>query len=221
MHTEIKGAPAFAHLALVLAPGERVIAESGAMSSMDAELALKARVNGNPFSALMRKLLGGETFFLSAFSNPGSDNQRLVLARPTPGDIREVSLNDECLYLQAGAFLACTDNIKIGLKWAGFTSFLAREGLFKIAVSGTGRVWYGAYGALLEKDVDGEMIVDSGHLVAYGPGLKLKLRLAGGLFSSFFGGEGLVMRVVGKGRITLQTRSLGGLAGWLNPKLRG
>ncbi len=222
MHTEIKGAPAFAHLAVVLEPGERVIAESGAMSSMDAGLELKARINGNPFSALMRKLLGGETFFLSAFGNSSSAEQRLVLARTTPGDIREVSLNnDECFYLQAGAFLACTDGIKIGLKWAGFTSFLAREGLFKIAVRGTGRVWYGAYGALLEKDVDGDIIVDSGHLVAYGPGLKLKLRLAGGLFSSFFGGEGLVMRIVGKGRITLQTRSLGGLAGWLNPKLRG
>ncbi len=221
MHTEIKGAPAFAHLAVVLAPGERVIAESGAMSSMDAGLELKARINGNPFTALMRKWLGGETFFLSAFSNSTSEEHRLVLSQTTPGDISEVSLNDESLYLQSGAFLACTDGIKIGLKWAGFTSFLAREGLFKIAVSGTGRVWYGAYGALLEKDVDGEIIVDSGHLVAYGPGIKLKLRLAGGLFSSFFGGEGLVMRIVGKGRITLQTRSLGGLAGWLNPKLRG
>ena len=221
MHTDIKGAPAFAHLAVVLAPGERLIAESGAMSSMDAGLDLKARVNGNPFAALMRKLLGGETFFLSAFDNSTNNDCQLVLAQTTPGDIREMSLNGECLYLQSGAFLASTEGIKLGLKWAGFTSFLAREGLFKIAVSGKGRVWYGAYGALLEKDIDGEMIVDSGHLVAYGPGIRLKLRLAGGLFSSFFGGEGLVMRIVGKGRITLQTRSLGGLAGWLNPKLRG
>ena len=189
---------------------------------MDAGLELKARINGNPFTALMRKIAGGAKHFFSVhFSNPASEEHRLVLAQTTPGDINEVSLNNESLYLQAGAFLACTDGIKMGLKWAGFTSFLAREGLFKIAVSGTGSVWYGAYGALLEKEVDGEIIVDSGHLVAYGPGIRLKLRLAGGLFSSFFGGEGLVMRIVGKGRITLQTRSLGGLAGWLNPKLRG
>ena len=49
--------------------------------------------------------------------------------------------------------------------------------------------------------------------------MKLKIQLAGGVFSSFFGGEGLVTRVEGKGKIVIQTRSLSGLAGWLNPKL--
>ena len=86
-------------------------------------------------------------------------------------------------------------------------------------VSGTGKVWYGAYGALLERDLDGETIVDTSHLVAYSPGISLKLQLAGGIFSSFFGGEGLVTRVTGKGKIVIQTRSLSGLVSWLNPKL--
>jgi uncharacterized protein (AIM24 family) len=49
--------------------------------------------------------------------------------------------------------------------------------------------------------------------------MKLKVQLAGGIFSSFFGGEGLVTRVEGVGQIVIQTRSLSGLAGWLNPKL--
>jgi uncharacterized protein (AIM24 family) len=49
--------------------------------------------------------------------------------------------------------------------------------------------------------------------------MKLKLQMAGGLFSSIFGGEGFVTRVEGKGKIILQSRSLSGLAGWLNPKL--
>ena len=55
--------------------------------------------------------------------------------------------------------------------------------------------------------------------MAYPPGIKLQLQLAGGLFSSFFGGEGLVTRIVGKGRIVIQTRSISGLTGWINPKL--
>ncbi len=49
--------------------------------------------------------------------------------------------------------------------------------------------------------------------------MKLKLQLAGGIFSSLFGGEGFVTRVEGKGKIVIQTRSLSGLANWLNPRL--
>jgi uncharacterized protein (AIM24 family) len=49
--------------------------------------------------------------------------------------------------------------------------------------------------------------------------MKLNIQLAGGLFSSFFGGEGFVTRVEGKGKIIIQTRSLSGLAGWINPRL--
>ena len=106
----------------------------------------------------------------------------------------------------------------MGLNWAGFTSLIAREGLFRMVVSGEGTVWYGAYGALVEKEIDGEYIVDSSHLVAYEPSIKLKLQLAGGIFSSFFGGEGLVTRVEGKGKVVIQTRSISGLTSWLNPK---
>jgi len=72
---------------------------------------------------------------------------------------------------------------------------------------------------LLEREVDGEFIVDTSHLVAYEPGIKLKLQLAGGIFSSLFGGEGLVTRVVGKGKIVIQSRSISGIASWINPRL--
>ncbi len=70
-----------------------------------------------------------------------------------------------------------------------------------------------------EREIDGEYIVDTSHLVAYEEHMKLKVQLAGGVLSSIFGGEGLVTRVEGKGRIIIQTRSLDGLKGWLNPKL--
>jgi uncharacterized protein (AIM24 family) len=63
------------------------------------------------------------------------------------------------------------------------------------------------------------MIVDSGHLIAYDPGVRLKLQLSNGIFGSFFGGEGLVTRVEGNGRIFIQTRSVPGLASWSNSKM--
>lgn len=219
MKAEIKGGVAFSYIDVALAPGEEVIAESDAMSSMDADLDLNAVFNGGFFRALLRKYLGGDSLFLSHFKNNMQRERRVVLVQPTPGEIRRVDLPaGEVLYLQPGAFLACTKEVTLGLRWAGLVSAIAREGWFKMEVKGPGTVWYGAYGALLEKSVDGEYIVDTSHLVAYDKGITLKLQLAGGIFSSFFGGEGLVTRVQGKGKIVIQTRSVSGLAGWLKPK---
>ncbi|MFZ5601591.1 MAG: TIGR00266 family protein [Pseudomonadota bacterium] len=219
MKAEIKGGPAFAYMDVELAPGDTITTESNAMSSMDASLELRSRFNGGFFIALLRKFLGGETLFINDFSNPTEQPRRLTLVQPTPGDVRCIELNGNTLYLQPGAFLACTPGVRIGVVFAGFISWLAREGLFRIAVSGNGKVWYGAFGALLEKEIDGEYIVDTSHLVSYEPGIKLKLQLAGGIFSSLFGGEGLVTRVVGKGKIVIQTRSISGITGWINPRL--
>lgn len=220
MKAEICGSDAFAYIDVELASGEGITAEPDAMSSMSADLDLKARFNGGFFTGLMRKWLGGESLFISHFSNNTSGARRLTLVQPTPGSIRMRELANESFFLQPGAYLASTDGLKVGVGFAGFVSWIAGEGLFRIVVRGSGKLWYGAYGALLDREVDGEYIVDTSHLVAYPPGIKLKLQLAGGLFSSFFGGEGLVTRVVGRGRIVIQTRSVSGLASWINPKLR-
>jgi uncharacterized protein (TIGR00266 family) len=220
MKAEIRGSDAFAYIDVELDPGEGITAEPDAMSSMSADLDLKARFNGGFFTGLMRKWLGGESLFISHFSNNTNGPRRLTLVQPTPGSIRMRELANDCFFLQPGAYLASTDGLKIGVGFAGFVSWIAGEGLFRIVVRGSGKLWYGAYGALLDKEIDGEYIVDTSHLVAYPPGITLKLQLAGGLFSSFFGGEGLVTRIVGRGRIVIQTRSVSGLASWINPKLR-
>jgi len=219
MQVTIQGSPAFAHLHVDLEGGESIIAEADAMTSMAADLDMEAKLNGGFFSALLKKFLGGESLFINVFTNNTRDRKRLTLTQATPGDLRQVELKDASICLQPGAYLCSTPGLKLGVKWAGLGSFLGREGLFKLLVSGTGTLWYGAYGGLVEKQVEGEYLVDTGHLVAYQPHMKLKPQLAGGIFSSFFGGEGLVTRVEGYGTITLQSRSIGGLAGWLNPKL--
>ncbi|WP_258955879.1 TIGR00266 family protein [Shewanella woodyi] len=220
MEAKIMGSQAFSYIDIDLEPGETVIAESDAMSSMDADLDLTATFNGGFFKGLLKKFFGGETLFISRYSNNTLAPKRVTLVQPVPGELRCHELNGDEFNLQPGAYLASTEGVKLGLRWAGLVSFIAREGLFKLTVTGEGKVWYGAYGALLEKEIDGEYIVDTSHLVAYEPGIKLKLQLAGGIFSSFFGGEGLVTRVEGKGKIIVQSRSVSGLAGWLNPKFR-
>lgn len=218
MKTELKGSQAFSYIEVELQPGETIISESDAMSSMDAELDLTAKLNGGFFKGLLRKYLGGESLFINHFTNNTQQPRRMTLVQSTPGEIRQRTMDNDEIYLQPGAFVACTEDVKLTLEWAGFVSFIAREGLFRLKASGSGDLFYGAYGALLEREIDGEYIVDTSHLVAYEPGIKLKLQLAGGIFSSFFGGEGLVTRVEGKGKIIIQSRSITGLTGWLNPK---
>ncbi len=219
MKARVDGSPSFAHIHIGLAPGESLVAESDAMASMDADLDMKAKLNGGLFSALAKKFLGGESLFINVFTNNTDSLKRLTLVQATPGDIRQVTLSGGSICLQPGAYVASTPGLSLGVKWAGLASLIGREGLFKLYVTGSGVLWYGAYGGLVEKQVVGEYVVDTGHLVAYEPQMKLKVQLAGGIFSSLFGGEGLVTRVEGQGNITLQTRSIGGLAGWLNPRL--
>ena len=219
MKATIEGRPSFAYLHILINPGESIIAESDAMSSMSADLDMATRFNGGLLGGLLRKYLGGESLFINQFTNNTDGQRRITLVQSTPGDMAKIDLNGNSLCLQPGAYIASTPGIKLGLKWAGIASLIGREGLFKLVVSGTGTVWYGAYGALLDRDVDGEFIVDTSHLVTYEPQLKLKTQLAGGLINSFLSGEGLVTRVQGKGRISIQTRSLHGLRNWLNPRI--
>lgn len=219
MKSTINGAPSFAHVHVDLEPGESIFAEPDAMASMAADLDMDAVFNGGFFPGLSKKFLGGESLFINRFSNNTQASKRLTFVQSTPGDIREIDLKDSSYCLQPGAYLASTPDLQLGVRWAGLTSFISKEGLFKLEVSGTGKLWYGAYGGLLEKEIDGEYIVDTGHLVGYEPQIKLKLQMAGGIFSSLFGGEGLVTRLEGKGKATIQTRSLSGLAGWINPKM--
>jgi uncharacterized protein (TIGR00266 family) len=217
MQIEIRNRPSFANLLVRLVRGERIVAESDAMASMSSSITLRTRWNGGFFRALLRRIFGGESLFLNEFST--EQGGELVLTQPTPGDIECIELKGQSLFLQPGAFLACDPTIELGLGYAGLRSFIAREGLFRLRVSGQGRVWFGAYGGILEKEVHGEYVVDSGHLVAYEPTVKLSLGLAGGIFSSLFGGEGLVLRITGPGRIYLQSRSMQGLASWVNSHL--
>ena len=216
MKTEIPGKPSFAYIHVDLEPGESVVAESDAMTSMAPDLDMKASFNGGFFGGLAKKFLGGESLFVNTYTNNTSEPKRVTLVQATPGDIVEIDLDNSSYCLQPGAYIASTPSLKMGVKWAGFASWIGKEGLFKLQVKGTGKLFYGAYGGLLEKEVDGEFIVDTSHLVAYEPQLKLKTQLAGGIFSSFFSGEGFVTRIEGKGKIIIQTRSLSGLAEWTN-----
>ncbi len=220
MNIEINGAPAFGFLHVDLEPGEKLIAESDAMASMNAELDMTAKFNGGLFRGLLKKFMGGESLFVNEFANNTQSTLRVTITQPFPGDVRLIDLQEgDKLFLQPGAYICSQPTVKLGLKWAGIHSWLGGEGLFRLELSGSGKVAIGAYGGLIDKEVDGELIVDTDHLVAYPPGFSIKTQLSGNLISSFTSGEGIVMRLKGKGKIIIQTRSIGGLTKWINRNL--
>ena len=220
MQVTMEGAPVFAHLQIDLDPGESLTAEPDAMASMSADLELRSKLNGGFFAGLARKILGGESLFINQFTNLSDGQRRLTITQTSPGDMRCVELQEgESLGLQPGAYVCSETTISMGLKWAGFASWFGREGLFKMRILGPGKVWFGGYGAVVERILDGETIVDTSHLVAYDPEIKLHVQLSGGLFSSFFSGEGFVTRLQGKGRYWIQTRSIEGFSSWLNHRI--
>ncbi len=220
MKYEIRYKPAFATIFLTLSPGERIIAEAGAMASMAAELGMKTQFFGGLLPGLMKSFFGGESLFVNVFSNSTQQPYELVLTQSTIGDIAAIELKGNELCLQPGAYIAHTSGVHVGVHWAGFASWFSGEGLFKLKVSGKGLVFFGAYGGLAGLDITGDFIGDYSHLVAYEPGIKMNVRLSGGLFGSVASGEGFVNRLKGKGKIYLQSRSIDGLVRFLRPRLR-
>jgi len=217
MEAEIRNKPSFANIRVKLAKGDRIVAEADAMASMSSTVEIQTKWSGGVVRGILRRLLGNESMFVNVFSTESEGE--LVLTQPLPGDIECIELKGNTLYLQPGAFLACEPGVKLGLGWAGIRMLIAREGLFRLKVSGTGRVWFGAYGGIFQREINEEYVVDSGHLVAYEPSIRIRIGMAGGVFSSFFSGEGLVAKVTGPGRIYMQSRSFGGLAAWANAHL--
>lgn len=221
MKYEIRYKPAFAAIFITLNPGETITAEAGSMTSMDANLSMQTVFSGGLLSGLIKKFLGGETLFVNIFRNQTQQPLNLVLTQSTIGDIGSIELMDgREIYFQPGAYIANTSGVKMGVGWAGFKSWFAGEGLFKLKLKGNGLVFFGAYGGITKKRINGEFIVDTSHLVAYEPGIKMKIGLAGGLIGSVTSGEGLINRLSGEGEIYLQSRSIDGLVKYLRPKLR-
>lgn len=214
MQSEVKGGNAFSYVNIKLAPEESLITKSGVMSSMSADMTIKASAKGRFLQAVWRILLGPKSIIIDRFSNNTDTPISISIAPSTPGDIRCIELGEDALYLRPEAFTACTNEVKLGLRWAGLTSFIAREGLFNLVLSGTGKVWYGAYGTFIEKEVDGKCYVNTSHIIAYHSSLSCKPQLV----SRICGKRALVSLVSGQGKITTQSRSTSSLSHWLNLK---
>ncbi|MBN2344101.1 MAG: TIGR00266 family protein [Deltaproteobacteria bacterium] len=217
MPYEIKSSPDFAMIDYTLAPGESVVAESGAMVSMSSNIKMKTEARGGIFAAAKRKLLGGESIFQNTFTAEGGEG-RVQLAPGSPGDIISFDLAEgKSLMIQSSAYVAATPDVKLDTKWGGVKGFFSGTGMFLLKATGPGTVFVASYGAIYPKNCVGEYIVDTDHIVAFEDTVDYSVTKVGGIKSLFFGGEGLVAKFSGNGMVYAQTRSPGQLASFLHP----
>ena len=218
MKFDISGNPAYGDLTVALAPGESFWSEGGAMSRMSSHLELQTRLVSGFLKSAVRKLVGGESLFISEFTAP---KMAFVSLTPScPGTVLHRQMKGDSFYLTAGSFLACTPGMELRTKFGGLRAFFSGEGGFLIEVAGTGDLFFNSFGGVIEKDIDGELVVDTGHVVAFEPSLSYTIGGMGGIKQTLFSGEGLVMRFQGRGKLFLQTRQLPSLADWLTPYCR-
>ena len=215
MEYNIDGNPDYGQLTVRVRPGERFIAESGAMVWMTDGMQVKARLLGGFTKALVRKAVGGESLFVGEYHH-GSGGS-IAFSPSVPGTVLQRSLNGDSFVLTGGSFMACTPGVQLKTRFGGLRAIFSGEGAFFIECSGRGELFYNSFGAIVEKEVQGSFTVDTGNVVAWEPGLSYSIRGMGGLKSTLLSGEGLVMNFSGSGKVYLQTRTMDGMSSWLTP----
>ncbi|MBQ16841.1 MAG: TIGR00266 family protein [Planctomycetaceae bacterium] len=219
MQFDIGGNPEYGDLTVTLDSGESIWTEAGAMSRMSSHLQLATRLPGGFVQSAIRKLVGGESLFISEYTaeSPGT----ISISPASPGCVLERELRGDSLWLTAGAFLACTPGLSLDPRFGGLRSFFSGEGVVLMEASGEGSLFFNAFGGVVEKSVEGSLIVDTGHVVGWEPTLEYRIKGMGGLKQTLFSGEGLVMEFMGRGNVWLQTRHVAAVAGWLTPYCSG
>ena len=212
-----------------LDPAEAIVAEAGGMMFMDQGIAMETvfgdgsqRSNGF-MGALMgagKRLLTGESLFMTVFQNQGTGKQRVAFGAPYPGKIVAVNLAELGgeLIAQKDSFLCAAKGVSIGIafqKRLGAGLF-GGEGFIMQRLTGDGWAFVHAGGTLYERELaPGETLrVDTGCIVAFQRTVDYDIQLVGGVKTALFGGEGLFFATLrGPGRIWLQSLPFSRLAG--------
>lgn len=223
MNIEIVTRPGASAAKITLAPEETLTSEAGSMIAVNNGVSVttttRKKSSGGIFKAAKR-LLAGESFFLNHYTGLHEGGE-VFLASNLPGDMTTLDLKGQNFVVQSGSFVACAEAVDIDLGWQGFKSILSGESVFWLKLSGAGQTIVSAFGAIYSMDVDGEYIVDSGHIVAFEESLDFTITKAGSSWlHSILGGEGLVCKFHGRGRVWMQSHNPSAFGKHLGPKLK-
>lgn len=211
-----------------LDPGETVFAEAGSMMMMDQNIQMETIFGdgseqnkgfvGKLFGA-GKRLLSGESLFMTAFTNRGSGKECVSFASPYPGRILPMDLMElnGKLICQKDAFLCAAKGVSVGIEFQRKlgAGFFGGEGFIMQKIEGDGLAFVHAGGAIHERVLGpGEMIrVDTGCLVAMTQDVDYDIEFVKGVKTAIFGGEGLFFATLrGPGRVWIQSLPFSRLA---------
>ncbi len=214
MKYSIQCQPSYSVLEAELSPGEQLVAEAGAMAWMSSNIKTTTSTRGGILSGLKRSMLTGESFFQNTFEAEGGPGT-IGLAPGSAGDICEYELKNGELFMEKGAYLAATPDVKCDAKFDGLKG-LFNEGFFVLRVTGTGTLFFNSYGDIEEIDVDGSYTLDNGYAVAWEPTLQYQLTRSKKIRAFLFSDQ-LLMNFVGRGKVWVQSRSPRTLSNWVHP----
>jgi uncharacterized protein (TIGR00266 family) len=212
-----------------LDPQETVIAESGSFMMMDNEIQMEtifgdgsASSGGgfmNKIFSAGKRLLTGESLFMTAFTNQGHDKKRALFASPYPGKIiaMDLSLMQGKIICQKDAFLCAAKGVSVGIELQRKlgTGLFGGEGFIMQKLEGDGMAFVHAGGTILERELKaGELIkIDTGCIVAFTSGVNYDIQFVGGIKNTIFGGEGLFFATLqGPGKVWIQSLPISRLA---------
>lgn len=212
-----------------LDPAEAVVAEAGGMMFMDDGIAMETIFGDGSaqsrgfMGALLgagKRLLTGESLFMTVFQNQGAGKRRVAFGAPYPGKILPIPLAEIGgeLIAQKDSFLCAAKGVSISIafqKKLGAGLF-GGEGFIMQRLQGDGWAFIHAGGTLYERTLaPGEVLrVDTGCIVAFQPSVDYDIQMVGGIKTAFFGGEGLFFATLrGPGKVWLQSLPFSRLAG--------
>lgn len=212
-----------------LDPGEATVAEAGGMMYMDDGIVMETVFGDGSAksSGLMGALLGagkrlltGESLFMTVFQNQSATKRTVAFGAPYPGKIIPVHLAELGgeLIAQKDSFLCAAKGVSIGIAFQRRlgTGLFGGEGFIMQQLTGDGYAFVHAGGTLHERQLAaGETLrVDTGCIVAFQPSVDYDIQFVGGIKTALFGGEGLFFATLrGPGRIWLQSLPFSRLAG--------
>ncbi len=212
-----------------LDPGEATVAEAGGMMYMDDGIVMEtvfgdgSAKNSGLMGALLgagKRLLTGESLFMTVFQNQAATKRTVAFGAPYPGKIIPVHLAELGgeLIAQKDSFLCAAKGVSIGIAFQRRlgTGLFGGEGFIMQRLTGDGYAFVHAGGTLHERQLAaGETLrVDTGCIVAFQPSVDYDIQFVGGIKTALFGGEGLFFATLrGPGRIWLQSLPFSRLAG--------
>lgn len=216
------------YVEIELDPNETVMAEPGGMMMMDEGISMQtifgdgSGQEGGLLGKLMgagKRLLTGESLFMTAFTNTAQFKSRVSFASPYPGKIIALDLEElgGKIVCQKDAFLCAAKGVSVGIEFSRKLGrgFFGGEGFIMQKIEGDGMAFMHAGGHITERTLGaGEHLrVDTGCLVAFTKDVDYDIVFVGGVKNTLFGGEGLFFAsLIGPGKVWIQSLPISRLA---------